>query len=169
MPGVDEDALMLGGGALALLALGGAAVAMRRRRRRHDEEVMADDYAVHEEIVHEPAPVAVTPRHDPAHSSVPPMVAPAFFARNDVPVRREAVSHDSGRGQDETWVERAHRGPTPDNPSLSLRKRLKRAAFFDARERQVVEGRAEPVPMDAGLPGNVTVPAPRREREHEFA
>ena len=97
------------------------------------------------------------------------MVAPAFFARNDAPVRREAVLHDTDRGQDETWAERAHRGPTPDNPSLSLRKRLKRAAFFDARERQVVEGRAEPVPMDAGLPGNVTAPAPRREREHEFA
>jgi len=96
------------------------------------------------------------------------MVAPAFFARNDAPVRREAASHDTGRGQDETWVERAHRGPTPDNPSLSLRKRLKRAAFFDARERQVAEGRAEPAPMDAGLPDSVTAPVPARQREHEF-
>ena len=26
------------------------------------------------------------------------------------------------------------RGPTPDNPSLSLKKRLKRAAFFEQRE-----------------------------------
>ena len=71
------------------------------------------------------------------------------------------------RRSGETWVERAHRGPTPDNPSLSLRKRLKRAAFFDARERQVAEGRAEPVAIDAGLPDNVT--APVREREPAFA
>ena len=96
------------------------------------------------------------------------MVTPAF-ARNDAPVRSETVSHDSGGGQDATWVERAHRGPTSDNPSLSLRKRLKRAAFFDARERQVAEGRAEPVPLDAGLPDNVAVPASAREREHELA
>ena len=163
MPGVDEEALMLGGGALALLALGGAAVAMRRRRRRHDEEVMADEYAVEEQVVHERAPAAVTPRHDPAHSSVPPMVAPAFFARDDAPVRRETPSRHHG----ESWVERAHRGPTPDNPSLSLRKRLKRAAFFDARERQVAEGHAEPVATDAGLPEHSS--APVHEREHAFA
>lgn len=166
MPGVDDDALMLGGGALALLALGGAAVAMRRRRR-HDEEVMTDDYVAEESVAHEPAPAPVTPRHDPAHSSVPPMVAPAFFARENAAVRHEPTIHETGRRHGETWVERAHRGPTPDNPSLSLRKRLKRAAFFDARERQVAAGRAEPVALDAGLPEQVT--APVREREHAFA
>ena len=52
----------------------------------------------------------------------------------------------------ETHVERAMRGPTPDNPSLSLKKRLKRAAFFDQREREVAAGEAEPVDPDAGLP-----------------
>lgn len=29
----------------------------------------------------------------------------------------------------------AYRGPTPENPFLSLRRRLKRASFLDARER----------------------------------
>jgi len=43
-------------------------------------------------------------------------------------------------------------GPTPDNPSLSLKKRLKRAAFFDQRERDVAAGEAVPVEADAGLP-----------------
>jgi hypothetical protein len=43
-------------------------------------------------------------------------------------------------------------GPTPDNPSLSLKKRLKRAAFFDQREREVAAGEAVPVDYDAGLP-----------------
>ena len=53
---------------------------------------------------------------------------------------------------DETYVDRAMEGPTPDNPSLSLKTRLKRAAFFDKREREVVEGDAEPVDPQAGLP-----------------
>ena len=156
---------MLGGGALALLALGGAAVAMRRRRR-HDNEVMVDEYSTEHEVVHEPvaepAPAAITPRHDPAETWSPAMT-PAPFA----PVTARDSSRDVERRSGETWVERAHRGPTPDNPSLSLRKRLKRAAFFDARDRQVAEGRAEPVAIDAGLPENVTAPA--REREPAFA
>ena len=58
----------------------------------------------------------------------------------------------SERGSKETHVERAMRGPTPDNPSLSLKKRLKRAAFFDQRERDVAAGEAVPVEADAGLP-----------------
>ena len=52
----------------------------------------------------------------------------------------------------ESHVDRARRGPTPDNPSLSLKKRLKRAAFFDQRERLAAEGKAMPVEADAGLP-----------------
>ena len=47
------------------------------------------------------------------------------------------------------------RGPTPDNPSASLRKRLKRAAFFDKRDREVAAGVAKPVDTDAGLPENM--------------
>ena len=57
-----------------------------------------------------------------------------------------------GSGSNESHVDRAMRGPTPDNPSLSLKKRLKRAAFFDQRERDVAAGEAEPVEADAGLP-----------------
>ena len=56
----------------------------------------------------------------------------------------------------ESHVDRARRGPTPDNPSLSLKKRLKRAAFFDQRERDVAAGEAEPVEPDAGLPDAMT-------------
>jgi hypothetical protein len=49
-------------------------------------------------------------------------------------------------------IERARRGPTPDNPSLSLKKRLKRAAFFDQRDRDAAAGRATPIAAVAGLP-----------------
>ena len=52
----------------------------------------------------------------------------------------------------ESHVDRAALGPTPDNPSLSLKKRLKRAAFFDQRDRDVAAGEAKPIDADAGLP-----------------
>jgi hypothetical protein len=45
-------------------------------------------------------------------------------------------------------VQAAYRGPTSDNPSLSLKKRLKRARFYDQRERM-----ATPAPQ-------VQTPAP---------
>jgi hypothetical protein len=59
---------------------------------------------------------------------------------------------NAGSGSEESHVDRAMRGPTPDNPSLSLKTRLKRAAFFDKREREVEAGEAEPVDPEAGLP-----------------
>jgi len=59
---------------------------------------------------------------------------------------------DEAPGSDESHMDRAMRGPTPDNPSLSLKTRLKRAAFFDKREREVAAGEAEPVDAEAGLP-----------------
>jgi len=59
-------------------------------------------------------------------------------------------------GSEESHVDRAMRGPTPDNPSLSLKKRLQRAAFFDKREREVAAGDADPVDPDAGLPEALT-------------
>jgi hypothetical protein len=59
---------------------------------------------------------------------------------------------NAGSGSSESHVDRAMRGPTPYNPSLSLKKRMKRAAFFDQRDRQVAAGEAEPVDADAGLP-----------------
>ena len=59
---------------------------------------------------------------------------------------------NAASGSEESHVDRAMSGPTPDNPSLSLKTRLKRAAFFDKREREVAEGDAEPVDPAAGLP-----------------
>lgn len=59
---------------------------------------------------------------------------------------------DAETGSEESHVDRAMLGPTPDNPSSSLKTRLKRARFFDQREREVAEGTAEPVDANAGLP-----------------
>jgi hypothetical protein len=63
------------------------------------------------------------------------------------------MAKSDDRRPGETWVERAYRGPTPNNPSVSLRNRLKRAAFFDKREREAAAGLATPVNANAGLPG----------------
>jgi hypothetical protein len=145
---VDEDALMLGGGALALLALGGGAFAMARRRR--DEDEFVEETTTDETMAAEPEPMV---RHEVIHDEQPRIVAPSpsAFAWGASQPAESQVEHDDG----ETWVERAYRGPTEDNPSLSLRKRLKRAAFFDAREKRVAAGKADPVDTDAGLPENV--------------
>jgi len=116
---VDETAIMLGGGALALLALGGAGVALARRRRDEDEEVMEETVA-DEPMTIEPERL---PRHDTVHDEQPAIVAPSAFAWGNAQPAEQQVDRREG----ETWVERAYRGPTPDNPSLSLRKRLKRA------------------------------------------
>jgi hypothetical protein len=65
---------------------------------------------------------------------------------------RNDTTLNERNGSTESHVERAMRGPTPENPSQSLKKRLKRAAFLDKREREVAEGKAEPVDPTAGLP-----------------
>ena len=60
-------------------------------------------------------------------------------------------------------VEAACEGPTADNPSLSIKKRLKRAQFFDQREQMVAAGMAVPVEADAGLPDAFAEPEPASE------
>ena len=57
-------------------------------------------------------------------------------------------------------VEAACDGPTADNPSLSIKKRLKRAHFFDQREFLAEAGEVAPMAADAGLPDAVAAPAP---------
>jgi hypothetical protein len=128
-------------------------MALARRRRRRDEEMMDQAYEpeAYEETVVPAEPVAAAP---PAlvREEQPTIVAPSAFAwGNQKPVAQDSED-ESDRRPGETWVERAYRGPSPANPSVSLRARLKRAAFFDKREREVEAGSAEPVDPEAGLP-----------------
>ena len=153
--GVDETTLMLGGGALALLALGGGAFALSRRRRRREEEAAWEEAAAQPEtrdpLFDEPMfqdPPAVAEEQ-------PAIVAPspsAFSWDSKAQPCDNPTDDGSDRCPGETWVERAHRGPSPANPSASLKNRLSRAAFFDKRERDVAAGIAAPVDPDAGLP-----------------
>jgi hypothetical protein len=151
----DERTMEFGaGGALALLIVGGGAWALSRRRRRLDEE--AWDYGP--EVEHSPQP-----QHD-----APITDQRSAFAWGNAPATAQEPS-TSGRRSGESWVERAYRGPSAENPSLSLRKRLKRAAFFDKREREAAAGEAMPVEAGAGLPERMTEPTHKRERELEAA
>jgi hypothetical protein len=146
---LNGEALPIAGGALALLAIGGAAAAVTGRRRRRREQEWADAQT----LSYEPFEEASAEGQPKIREEQAPVAAPAAsaFAWGDRPNKLAAKEDDRRPG--ETWVERAYRGPTPNNPSVSLRNRLKRAAFFDKREREAAAGLAEPVSGNAGLPG----------------
>lgn len=145
----DEQTAELGGGVIGLLMLGAGAVALSRRKK--DEEEESNEQAA----VDEPRdPLFDEPMFRQEHATA----EGSAFAWADAP------SSGAKTGSGETWVERAYRGPTPDNPSLSLKARLKRAAFFDKREREAAAGEAARVDADAGLPEAMS-----DEREHEVA
>jgi hypothetical protein len=147
----NRNELVFGAGALALLALAAAAFAMSRRRR-HEEEWVDQPTAEFEPV--DETPASVEPADEPiVHDEQPAMVAPSAFAwGGQEPAKGAEADSDDDRLPGESWVERAYRGPSPGNPSVSLKNRLRRAAFFDKREREVAAGVAEPVDMDAGLP-----------------
>ena len=151
---VDETTLMLGGGAIALLALGGGAFALSRRSRRRREEAEWQEAAAQPEA-RDPLFDEPMFQHEPAMADEQPaIVAPAAsaFSWDKAQPCDDPIDDGSDRCPGETWVERAHRGPSPANPSASLKNRLGRAAFFDKRERDVAAGIAAPVDPDAGLP-----------------
>lgn len=158
----DEQTAELGGGALVMLALGAGAFAILRSRRRR-EDVEWDESAeaetrdpLFDEPMFQQKP-ATTMEHRPATSE-----ASAFGWDKSEPCD-EPMDDGSDRCPGETWVERAHRGPSPANPSASLKHRLSRAAFFDKREREVAAGRAKPIEPDAGLPEAMVE---EQQREH---
>jgi len=157
----DEQALKFGGGGLALLLLAGGAWAVSHRSRRAN--LWRGDYQCAEMETAEP-PVAAQSAGQRQPSSMASDERSAFAWGNSA----SATAHpDAGRGErepGETWVERAYRGPSPENPSLSLRKRLKRAAFFDQRDREVAVGSAASIDADAGLPEGMT----ERAEENRF-
>jgi len=138
---VDNDILPIAGGAAALLLLGGGAFAIARRKRRADDE-----------------DVILETRYVPAADPVAPVVPAAATA--PVPPRQQTLPSGTNSlpsGFDISRFGRhtqaAYRGPTPENPSLSLKKRLKIASFYDQRERQAEQG------ITPAAPARVPAPA----------
>ena len=133
-----NDMLPIAGGAAAALLLAGGAFALSRRRRPDAAEAYSSETLV--------APVEpVVPAAMPMAAAATPMayrapiVAPrsAEGASSNAPVTQIPVGFDLSRFGRHTQA--AYRGPTPENPSLSLKRRLSRASFFDQRERMAAE------------------------------
>lgn len=152
--GQDNIVPIAVGGALALLAIGGVAMALSRRRRRDEEEWVEDDSIEHEPMAVADEPVPETVIHEEQPTILAPPVS-AFSWGNDERATegaRESMVDQDDRESGESWVQRAYRGPSPLNPSVSLKTRLRRAAFFDKRERDAAAGLAAHVDPRAGLP-----------------
>jgi len=152
---VDERTAEIGGGAIIVLALGGLALGLRSRRRRRADEEAWNYEALEPETEKAPAEEPMTLTHEvhQVHQPEPAIVAPEASAFAwDGQRRHEKADSESDCEQLDSWIERAECGPTADNPSQSLKKRMKRAAFFEKREREVEAGEAEPIDPDAGLP-----------------
>lgn len=141
VPTAPNNMLPIAALGLVLLALIGLAVVMRRGKLRREEELAA--YKV------EPAfegPVAVDPLFAKQQAPAP------LAAQSTAAVAEPALAGPCADAAPGSHVEAACEGPTDDNPSLSIKKRIKRAQFFDQREQLVAAGMAVPVEADAGLP-----------------
>jgi hypothetical protein len=138
--------LEVGGAGLLALLLGGMAL-RSRKRRKEEQRVEETKWAYIEEhpepeaeVVREPSFArASAPLHDPV-----PVSSPAIAG---APVTKLPSGFDLSRFG--PHVQAAYRGPTPDNPSLSLRYRLRRASALDQQERvagKTVTRQAAPAP-----------------------
>ena len=148
-PKIEEALPVAGGAGAVILALAGAGMAVRRRRRREEDELELDRQAYAENTDAAWEPIA---DEEPAPSEpmieLKPVVAPASMT-TEVPEDFDT----SGFGR---HVKAAYTGPTSENPSLSLRKRLKVAGELDRREK--ASGIA-PNPVEAAVK-HVSIPAP---------
>jgi hypothetical protein len=128
---------------------------MRRKRDEADTEAYA-----YEPEVRAPAPEAEAIVAAPvAMAPITATPAPAQPLVGEPLPEGFDISHYGRHAQ------AAFRGPTSDNPSLSLKTRLKRAAFFDKRERAAVEAGTMPevAAAVAPAPQTITRPAPAEQ------
>jgi hypothetical protein len=148
-PQSNRTSEIVGAAIFALIVLGAIAYALARRRRTRE--------TVYEEQAYEPETTYVEAEpvhaHTPIAEEQPAIVAPeaSAFAWGNRPQAGTLETPAAGREAEEEQpstlpngfdlsrfgrhVQAAYRGPTPDNPSLSLRARLRRAAAMDQKER----------------------------------
>jgi len=130
-PEIDEAIPLAGGASAVILALAGAGMAIRRRKRSEEEDgEWQEETVLTDEVTPAPAP---EPWNPPV---VEPTLAPIAATRTDVP-------EDFDTSRFGRHVQAAYAGPTPENPSLSLRKRLKLAGELDRRERMAGTPKSE--------------------------
>ena len=156
-----DDALPIAGAAgLALLALGGIGMAVGRRRQRREE--LAHQRANREYLATHPD---TSESHAPAFArtaAAPALAAGApGAALKDAPRTKLPPNFDLSRFG--PHVRAAYQGPTEDNPSLSMKHRLRRAAAMDQQLRQHGEVPYETVNAAAPARETVQVAAPTKQ------
>ena len=138
---VNEVLPIAGAAGAGLLALAGIGVAVRRRKRDEDE------------IIVEQEPVLETSHEQVVEATF----VPAPIAASSVvtgPTDDDEFHDEFDLSKYGPHVQAAYRGPTTENPSLSLRKRLKRGAALDQMARNAGEAmpsapRSSPKPVVA--------------------
>jgi len=135
----DEVLPIAGAAGAGLLALAGIGVAVRRRKR-HDDDLVVDEEPVletsHEQIV------------EPTFARSPIASSPAISSH----VGKDDFHNEFDLSKYGPNVQAAYCGPTTDNPSLSLRKRLKRGAALD----QMARSTSEAAPVIAKVPATAS-------------
>ncbi|MEO6113268.1 MAG: hypothetical protein ABIP07_02305 [Sphingomicrobium sp.] len=147
---MDEALPIAGAAGLGLLALAGAGFAMRRRRRRAEDAI---NEAKREQIDAAPE-AAIEPEPAPTFVSTPPgfVDTPPGFVdtpmADPVPLAVAATASELPDGFDVSkfgpHVQAAYHGPTADNPSASLKRRLTTGHFLDKKALE-----ANPAPATA--------------------
>jgi resuscitation-promoting factor RpfA len=164
----NDEALPIAGGAagLGIITLAGLGLVSRRRRRRREAEeaewqeyventpaALGEDMAPELAMAAEPQPGFMPEQTEPAFVKA---FAPAAtvaaasepVAEIDGPVTTLPEDFDLSRFG--PHVQAAYKGPTPDNPSLSLKYRLRRATALDQMARK--RGTAPVAPRPAAAP-----------------
>lgn len=183
----DSMIPIAGIGALGILALVGTGLVMRRRRRRAEDadevarrELAGTDSDADLTEIDEPEPaMIVEPDHmpqaaTPATAAETAAVAAAVIAAHepspeiDGPVTELPEEFDTS--QFGLHAQAAYNGPTEDNPSLSLKHRLRRAMALDQQARRREE--EAPKTFQAGAKselrsGDFMFRRPEMERERE--
>lgn len=137
---------LAGAGGLGLLILVGVAAVRRRQRRKREDADEAAKLAfidANQQRRATEADMAWPPRHDPV---------PAKTIVAGTPTTKLPNGFDLSRFG--PHAQAAYRGPTEDNPSLSLRHRLRRASFLDQQERRAAETAADAPPARIPAKGN---------------
>lgn len=151
----ENDQMLEVGGAIGLgvIALGAGAFLLGRRRRREEDD---EDLI----LATEPNEAAiVAPVYSPSYAAT---TATPVLARTEDGEEQMILDNGFDLSRFGRHVRAAYRGPTEDNPSHSLRRRLAHARFFDLRERQAIE-RGEIVPEAQPIAAKAKAPAVARD------
>lgn len=152
--GLDDSMFALAGaGGLGVILLAGGAFALSRRKCHDqwaDEEVGVVSETVEPEAEYAMAVQAPMVSIDPVSS----MANKANTLPNGFDLSRFGPH-----------MQAAYRGPTPENPSLSLKRRLKRAAFFDRQDRLAAESGMAPSTAAATGTIGAKATAPRHDEQ----